>query len=114
MQHITGLELIEVEWVKDEKGQMQMKEVPGTEQVFEADLVLLSMGFVHPVQEGIIDTLDLKINTRKNIVTNSRFATSHAKVFAAGDARNGASLVVTAIYSGREAAAAIDDYLRNS
>jgi glutamate synthase (NADPH/NADH) small chain len=114
MQHITGLELIEVEWVKDVKGQMQMKEIPGTEKVYDADLVLLSMGFVHPVQEGIIDTLKLNVNARKNIVTDTTFATSHEKVFAAGDARNGASLVVTAIYSGREAAAAIDDYLRKS
>ena len=114
MQHITGLELIEVEWERDEKGQMQMKEISGTEQVVEADLVLLAMGFVHPVQEGIIDALDLNVNARKNIVTDTKFATSHEKVFAAGDARNGASLVVTAIYSGREAAAAIDDYLRNS
>ncbi len=114
MQHITGLELIEVEWVKNVKGQMQMKEIPGTEKVYDADLVLLSMGFVHPVQEGIIDTLKLNVNARKNIVTDTKFATSHEKVFAAGDARNGASLVVTAIYSGREAAAAIDDYLRKS
>ncbi|MFC2098163.1 glutamate synthase subunit beta [Bacteroidota bacterium] len=114
MQHIIGLELIEVEWVKNEKGQMQMKEIPGTELVLEADLVLLSMGFVHPVQAGIIDALELKVNARKNIVTDSRFTTSHEKVFAAGDARNGASLVVTAIYSGREAASAIDDYLRKS
>ncbi len=114
MQQVAGVELIGVEWVKDEKGQMQMKEVPGTVENLEADLVLLAMGFVHPVQEGIIDTLELNVNARKNIVTDSKFATSHEKVFAAGDARNGASLVVTAIYSGREAAGAIDDYLRKS
>jgi len=112
MRHVTGLELIGVEWQKDDKGQFRMMEVPGTEELLEADLVLLSMGFVHPVQKGIIDSLELKVNARKNIVTDSRFTTSHEKIFAAGDARNGASLVVTAIYSGREAAAAIDDYLR--
>jgi glutamate synthase (NADPH/NADH) small chain len=111
MHHITGLELIGVEWEKGDKGQLQMKEMPGTQEILEADLVLLSMGFVHPVQKGIIDALELKVNSRKNIVTDSRFATSHEKVFAAGDARNGASLVVTAIYSGRQAAEAINEYL---
>jgi len=111
MHHITGLELIGVEWEKGDKGQLQMKEMPGTQEILEADLVLLSMGFVHPVQKGIIDALELKVNSRKNIVTDSRFATSHEKVFAAGDARNGARLVVTAIYSGRQAAEAINEYL---
>lgn len=114
MLQVSGLELVQVEWKKNNKGQMQMKEIPGTEETLAADLVLLSMGFLHPVQDGIIDTLKLKVNNRKNILTDSKFATSHEKVFAAGDARNGASLVVTAIYSGREAAAAIDDYLSTS
>ncbi len=113
MQHVVGIELIQVEWNKDEQGRMQMKEVEGTVEKLDADLVLLSMGFVHPVQEGIIKELELKVNARKNIVTDSKFLTSSQKVFAAGDARNGASLVVTAIYSGREAAAAIHDYLKS-
>lgn len=111
MQQVTGLELVQVEWEKDGRGRMQMKEVPGTEEILEADLVLLSVGFLHPAQNGIINALKLNVNKQKNILTDSKFATSHAKVFAAGDARNGASLVVTAIYSGREAAAAINDYL---
>jgi glutamate synthase (NADPH/NADH) small chain len=114
MQQITGLELVQLEWEKDQNGRMQMKEVPGTEEILEADLVLLSMGFLHPVQDGIVNALKLKVNKQKNILTDSKFTTSHAKVFAAGDARNGASLVVTAIYSGREAAAAINDYLGTS
>jgi len=111
MRQVSGLELVEVDWDKNEKGQFQMKEISGTEKILEADLILLAMGFVHPVQEGIIDTLGLKVNARKNIVTDSKFITSNEKVFAAGDARNGASLVVTAIFSGREAADAIDKYL---
>ena len=114
MQQVTGLELTGVEWAKNDKGLMQMKEVPGTRETIEADLVLLALGFVHPVQEGIIDALKLKVNARRNIVTDSKFTTSHKKVFAAGDSRNGASLVVTAIYSGRQAAAAIHDYLSSS
>jgi len=112
IQHVTALELVRVEWVKNGKGRMQMKEVPDTVEILKADLVLLSMGFLHPVQEGIINSLKLKVNARKNIVTDNEFATSHEKVFAAGDARNGASLVVSAIYSGRQAAAAIDEFLR--
>jgi glutamate synthase (NADPH/NADH) small chain len=114
MQHVTGLDVVEVEWKRDEDGRMKMHEIEGTEEILQADLVLLSLGFVHPVQEGIIKDLNLNVNARKNIVTDSLFRTSSDKVFAAGDARNGASLVVTAIYSGREAAAAIHDYLSSS
>lgn len=111
MQHVTGLELAEVEWSRDDKGRMIMKEVPGTNDTLDADLVLLSMGFVHPVQEGIIDALGLEVNSMKNIITDYSYATNHEKVFAAGDARSGANLVVTAIYSGRQAAEAIDEFL---
>jgi glutamate synthase (NADPH/NADH) small chain len=111
MRSVKGLALVEVEWVKDESGRMGMKEIQGTEETIEAELVLLSLGFLNPVQEGIIEKLDLKVSTRKNIVTDNRFQTSHPKVFAAGDARNGASLVVTAIYSGRQAAENIHEFL---
>jgi len=114
MQQVIGLELVQVGWKKNENGQFKMRQIPGTEEKLEAELVLLSMGFVHPVQEGIIEDLKLKVNARKNIVTNNEFLTSSKKVFAAGDARNGASLVVTAIYSGREAAASIIDFLGTS
>ncbi len=114
MQHVTGLEVVEVQWARDDQGKFKMVEVAGTVENLEADLVLLSLGFVHPVQEGIINDLKLKVNARKNISTNSKFLTSNEKVFAAGDARNGATLVVTAIYSGREAAASIIDYLGES
>ncbi len=111
MRAITGLELVEVEWIRDDSGRMTMKEIPGTEKIIEAELVLLSLGFLNPIQEGIIEKLELKVSNRKNIVTDSRFMTSHPKVFAAGDARNGASLVVTAIYSGRQAAENIHEFL---
>ena len=111
MRSVRGLELVELEWVKDDSGRMTMKEIPGTEETIEADLILLSLGFLNPVQEGVIDKLGLKVSNRKNIMTDSRFLTSHPKVFAAGDARNGASLVVTAIYSGRQAAENIHEFL---
>jgi glutamate synthase (NADPH/NADH) small chain len=111
MRSVKGLELVEVEWVKDDSGRMNMKEIPETEETIEAELVLLSLGFLNPVQDGVIDKLGLKVSNRKNIMTDSRFQTSHPKVFAAGDARNGASLVVTAIYSGRQAAENIHEFL---
>ncbi len=111
MRSVKGLELVEVEWAKDESGRMTMKEITGTEKVLDAELVLLSLGFLSPVQQGVIEKLGLKVSNRKNIMTDSRFQTSHPKVFAAGDARNGASLVVTAIYSGRQAAENIHDFL---
>jgi glutamate synthase (NADPH/NADH) small chain len=111
MMAVTGLDVVQVEWDRDDSGRMVMKEIQGTEEIIEADLVLLSLGFLNPVQKGIIDKLDLKVNNRKNIATDTRFQTSHPKVFAAGDARNGASLVVTAIYSGRQAAEKIHEFL---
>jgi glutamate synthase (NADPH/NADH) small chain len=113
MMAVSGLEVVQVEWEKDESGRMAMKEIPGTEEIIEADLVLLSLGFLNPVQKGIIDKLELKVSNRKNIATDSRFQTSHPKVFAAGDARNGASLVVTAIFSGRQAAEKIHEFLHH-
>ena len=113
MRTVTGLELVQVEWLKDETGRMTMKEITGTDEIIEADLVLLSLGFLNPVQKGIIEKLELKVNNRKNIVTDNLFQTSHPKVFAAGDARNGASLVVTAIYSGRQAAEKIHEFLHS-
>ncbi len=103
-QHVTGLELIGVEWSGDEKGNMRMTEIPGTEKTLPADLVLLSMGFLNPVQKGLIEDLKLKVSNRKNIMTDMKLQTSHPKVFAAGDAREGASLVVKAIHSGRRTA----------
>ena len=114
MQRVKGLDMIGVEWKWDEDGRMQMIEIPGTEKTLPADLVLLSLGFVNPVQDGIIDNLELKVSNRKNIMTDLQLQTSHPKVFAAGDARNGASLVVTAIHSGRQAAQAIHTFLMKS
>jgi len=106
---ITGVEVVEVIWEKID-GRFQMKEIPGTEELIEADLVLLSMGFVSPVHEGLLDGLGVEYDERGNVkaVTNS---TSVDKVFAAGDVARGASLVVHAIRSGRDAAEKIHEYL---
>jgi glutamate synthase (NADPH/NADH) small chain len=106
---VTGAEVVEVVWEKID-GRFQMKEIPGTEELIEADLVLLSMGFVSPVHEGLLDGLGVEYDERGNVkaVTNT---TSVDKVFAAGDVARGASLVVHAIRSGRDAAEKIHEYL---
>ncbi|MBS3735194.1 MAG: glutamate synthase subunit beta [Phycisphaerae bacterium] len=101
----------EVQWRPGRGGRMAMSEVPGTEFVMDVDLVLLAMGFVHPVQSGLIEDLGLELDERGNVKTDVDYATSADGVFAAGDAQRGASLVVHAISAGRDAAEAIDRYL---
>jgi glutamate synthase (NADPH/NADH) small chain len=86
--------------------------VPGTEFQLKADLVLLAMGFVHPVHEGLLQQLGVALDGRGNVNADTiRYQTSVAKVFAAGDMRRGQSLVVWAIREGRQAARAVDLYL---
>ncbi len=86
--------------------------VPGTEFEIEADLVLLAMGFVHPVHEGLLKSLDVALDKRGNVSADtSAYLTSVPKVFAAGDMRRGQSLVVWAIREGRQCAHAVDKFL---
>jgi glutamate synthase (NADPH/NADH) small chain len=86
--------------------------IPGTEFELDADLVLLAMGFVHPVHEGMIKTLALDLDPRGNVKADQlAYQTSQPKVFAAGDMRRGQSLVVWAIREGRQCAHAIDKFL---
>jgi glutamate synthase (NADPH/NADH) small chain len=89
-----------------------MKEVPGSDFELKADLVLLAMGFVHPVHDGMIKALGVKLDGRGNVEANvANYKTSAPKVFSAGDMRRGQSLVVWAIREGRQAARAVDEYL---
>jgi glutamate synthase (NADPH/NADH) small chain len=89
-----------------------MQELPGTEFELRADLVLLAMGFVHPVHEGMLAGLGLKLDPRGNVDANVKnYRASLDKVFAAGDMRRGQSLVVWAIREGRQAARAVDEFL---
>ena len=108
--NVTGVEVAEVEWVQSSEGKLEMKETGKTE-VIPADLVLLSMGFVHPVHEGLLDDLGVQYDSRGNVASVSPNKSSVAKVFVAGDATLGASLVVRAIDSGRKAAEEIDAFL---
>ena len=88
-----------------------MKEIPGTEFILPADLVLIAMGFLHVVRAGIVEELGVKIDGRGN-VTVDNWMTSVPGVFASGDTVRGASLVVHAINQGRIMAAAVDKWLR--
>lgn len=109
--HVTGVEVEEVEWIKDENGRMNLRRT-GKVETIKADLVFLSMGFVHPLYEGLLQALDVELTDRKNVAVDGSHQTSVNKVFAAGDAALGASLVVRAIASGRDTAASIDEFLK--
>jgi glutamate synthase (NADPH/NADH) small chain len=86
--------------------------IPGTEFVMEADLVLIAMGFMGPVRNGMIEQLGIKLDPRGNVATDQNSMSSVPSVFAAGDMRRGQSLVVWAIAEGRKTAACVDAYLR--
>jgi glutamate synthase (NADPH/NADH) small chain len=109
---VVALKCARVEW-KDGK----MSEVPGSEFTIPADLVFLAMGFVSPVQK-LLEVFGVEKDQRGNAKATTDgagcYATSRAKVFAAGDVRRGQSLVVWAIREGRQAARAVDEYLMGS
>src|SRR5450631_2924582 len=93
----------------------KFKPVPGSEFEIEADLVLLAMGFVHPLHEGMLKALGVAFDGRGNVNADTvQYVTSVPKVFAAGDMRRGQSLVVWAIREGRQAAHAVDKFLMGS
>ena len=106
---VTGLKTVRVEW-KDGK----MQEVPGSEQLLKADLVLLAMGFVAPVAP-VLEAFGVEKDVRGNAKATTDFtggyATNVPKVFAAGDMRRGQSLVVWAIREGRQVARSVDEFL---
>jgi glutamate synthase (NADPH) small chain len=108
---VTGVEVEEVEWT-GANGKSVMSPVPGTRRIIEADLVLLALGFVHPVLDGMITELGVELDPRNNVKVDRHHATSHPGVFAAGDTVNGATLVVRAIASGRAAAREINNFLK--
>lgn len=109
-QNVTHAEVEEVKWIKKD-GRFVMESVAGSNKKLEADLILLAMGFTNPVYEGLLEQMKVKLDPRKNIMVDQTMETSLKKVFGTGDAVNGASLVVTAIASGRKTARKIDDFL---
>ncbi|KNC98096.1 glutamate synthase, NADH/NADPH, small subunit [Spizellomyces punctatus DAOM BR117] len=109
--HVKGINTVRVEWTKDEKGAWTMREVPGTEKFFQADMVLLAMGFLGP-EKDVMQQLGVTQDARTNIITpKNSYATNVPGVYAAGDCRRGQSLIVWGINEGRQAAREIDLYL---
>jgi len=115
---VAAISCMRLEWLKDAGGRWQMQEIPGTEFSLKADLVLLAMGFVHPVHAGMLAELGVELDPRGNVKGSTdgagAYHTSIDKVFTAGDMRRGQSLVVWAIREGRQCARAIDEYLMGS
>jgi len=109
--NLKELHTVLIEWQKNEKGQFVPVEVPGSEKVYPAQLVLVAMGFTGP-ENTVLDQLGVERDERSNAKAEyGRFATNQPGVFAAGDMRRGQSLVVWAINEGRAAAREVDRYL---
>jgi glutamate synthase (NADPH/NADH) small chain len=109
---VTTLHAVRLDWQQDDKGQWKPGEIPGSEFTVKADLVLLAMGYLHPVHEGLLKELGVALDGRGNAqASDLDYQTSANKVFAAGDMRRGQSLVVWAIREGRQCARAVDEFL---
>ncbi|MGZ8938993.1 MAG: glutamate synthase subunit beta [Limisphaerales bacterium] len=109
--HVKEVHTVEIEWGKDDQGRFVPKEVPGTEKIRPAQLVLLAMGFLGP-EQPLLEALGVERDPRTNVKAEyGKFQTSIPKVFAAGDARRGQSLVVWAFNEGRAAARECDRFL---
>jgi glutamate synthase (NADPH/NADH) small chain len=108
---VTQVNCVKVEW-KHDGGRWVMSRVPGSEFTLKADLVLLAMGFVHPVKTGLLEELGVELDERNNVKANTdNYRTSVDRVFTAGDMRRGQSLVVWAIREGRQCARSVDEFL---
>jgi glutamate synthase (NADPH/NADH) small chain len=108
--NVRELQTVQVEWTKGPDGRFGPREVPGTEKVIRADLVLLALGFVGP-ERPMLQQLGVKLDDRGNVWTDEQKMTSVPGVFAAGDMARGQSLVVWAIREGRQVAQSVDRYL---
>ncbi|SCU79561.1 LAFA_0B03972g1_1 [Lachancea sp. 'fantastica'] len=110
---VKAIKTVRVEWKKSESGVWQMVEVPGSEEIFEADIVLLSMGFVGP---ELFEDPDLVKTKRGTIgtLTDASYSVDGGKIFTAGDCRRGQSLIVWAIQEGRKCATSVDSFLMGS
>jgi glutamate synthase (NADPH/NADH) small chain len=107
---VRALETVRVE-MKADSGRMQFVEIPGTEKIYPAQLVLLAMGFVGPERKGMLEQFGVELDAMGNVKADAERRTSIAKVFTAGDMARGQSLIVWAIAEGRHAAYAIDVFL---
>jgi glutamate synthase (NADPH) small chain len=113
-EQVAELHGCEVAWAVDADGKWAMSEVEGSEFSMPVDLVLLAMGFVHVVHDGLVKDLGVDLDQRGNVKADESHMTSRPGVFSAGDTHRGASLVVWAIREGRDAAAAINTWLKQN
>ena len=112
--NVKELHTVKIEWHQGDNGRPSFKEIPGSEEVWPADLVLLALGFLGP-EDTVIEQLNIERDERSNAKAEyGKYMTSIEGVFAAGDARRGQSLIVWAINEGREAARECDRYLMGS
>ncbi|MEO5340917.1 MAG: glutamate synthase subunit beta [Magnetococcus sp. MYC-9] len=110
---VRRLHCVRLRWQENEGGgRPQMTEIADSAFSLDADLVLLAMGFVSPVKSGLLEELAVALDERGNVRVNDRYMTSVEGVFAAGDMATGQSLVLKAIYGGRQAAREVDAWLR--
>ena len=107
---VEELHAVRLNWV-NENGRTVMKEIPGSDFVLKADLVLLAMGFLGPQKAGLLEQFGVQLDPRGNVQADDNYMTSVPGVFTAGDARRGQSLIVWAIWEGREAAVGVDKFL---
>jgi len=109
--HVKEMLTVQIQWERNDKSQYTPQEVPGTERVLPAQLVLLAMGFLGP-EQPLLDALGVERDARSNVKAEFESYTTNLKgVFAAGDCRRGQSLVVWAFNEGRGAARECDRYL---
>ena len=109
---VAALDCTRIEWSTGQDGRLTMVDTVDGRFKLKADLVLLAMGFVHPIHAGLLTELDVVLDDRGNVKTDTmKYQTSISNVFAAGDIRRGQSLVVWAIREGRQCARAVDEYL---
>jgi glutamate synthase (NADPH/NADH) small chain len=109
--NVKKLHAVRLEWVEGENGRPQMREIPDSEFTLDADLVLLALGFLGPEREGLLTDLGVELTERGNVKIGDSWNTNVEGVFTCGDMRRGQSLVVWAIWEGRECARAVDTFL---
>jgi glutamate synthase (NADPH/NADH) small chain len=102
---------VRLEWVMGDNGRPAMREIPGSEFELDVDLVLLALGFLGPERPGLLTDLGVQLNERGNVAVQQSWMTTVPGVFSCGDMRRGQSLVVWAIWEGRECARGVDQFL---
>lgn len=114
--NLKALKIVELEWKFTEDGRpSEFVEVKNSEKEIPCELALLAMGFLYPQKEGVVNELEVELDERGNIkATEKNYQTNIPKIFSAGDARRGQSLVVWAISEGRECARKVDEFLMGS